>query len=549
MKWYKLLILSLISGLLLSFSWYPHGLPFLIFFALIPLFFLSDDLLKRERGGGFGKGFLFAYPGFLVWNAITTYWICYCTVPGGLAAVILNAMLQALVFAAWHACRKHISTEWHPILLASFWMAFEYLHLNWDLTWPWLNLGNVFAVCPQFVQWYSVTGAFGGTLWILLCNYLFYNLIRSLSTDKHHAKALGIAVATLIVVPIVISCIQYAHYNHKIDKSTPINVAVVQPNTDVWEEEFRMSNTEHAIRMLQTAQPYLNDSTHLVLCPETCMPHTVSMEMLINGTYPSHIPTYGFLPLIDNAIVAHPNLNFIIGISAMTLYDHKASITAMKVGQNQYIDMHNSAICYGPHRYNGHHHKMRLVPGVESLPFPKIFGFLGDIMINLGGTHSSLAKDTCFRIFPITAGEQTVKVSTAICYESIYGELCSRFVRNGAELLTVITNDSWWNDSPGHTQHFEMSRLRAVENRRYVVRSANGGTSGVIDPLGNVLQRTQYEERTAFDTTVYAQQHKTFYSKYGDLLAKIAVGLSFVGLLLVIINRIIKAIQHRRNRS
>lgn len=543
MKWYKLILLSLISGLLFAFSWYPHGLPFLVFFALIPMLAISDELLRREGKAGFWKGFIFSYPGFVLWNAVTTYWICYCTVPGGLAAIILNAMLQALVFATWHSCRKHISPTWtHPILLISFWIAFEYLHLNWDLTWPWLNLGNVFAICPQFVQWYSITGAFGGTLWILLCNFLIYYIILSFRKNKKKTLALTISTFLLLLVPMLISGIQYKTFANRIDQSTPIKAIVVQPNTDVWTEEFTMTNVQQMQRILDLLEPHLDMHPDLIVCPESSIPHSVDIASLQTRQAPMSTPTYGFIPMVDSVIRAYPNLNFILGLSTFDLYDHKATVTAEQVGPRHYIDMYNSAVCFNADGYNGHHHKSRLVPGVEALPFPKIFGFLGDVLVNLGGVHSSLGKDTGYRVSPIMAGEKTVYVCTAICYESIYGELCAQFVRNGAQLLTVITNDSWWNDSPGHRQHFEMARLRAVETRRYILRSANGGFSGIIDPMGNVLKRTQYNERTALEGTIFAQDHQTFYTKHGDLLAKIALALTAIGLVAALEEHIRKRI-------
>lgn len=544
MKWYKLLALSLLSGLILAFSWYPHGLPFLIFFSFLPLFFMSDALLKKGSKVAFWKGFIFSYPGFLLWNAITTYWICYTTIPGGIAASVLNALLMALVFAAWHCCRKHVQQNWiHPILLISFWMAFEYLHLNWDLTWPWLNLGNVFAVCPQFVQWYSVTGTFGGTLWILACNFLLFYLIKSIKKDKKRTLAYSISVFALWLIPVIISVIQYKTFDQKIDKSTPVEAAILQPNTDVWNEQFRLDNTEQAARMLQIAQPILNDKTNLIVCPESCIPHTISLDALIERTAPTHIPTYGFIPLMDSAIAQHPNLNFILGLSTFKLFDHKASPSADQIGFNQFVELYNTNICYGPTQYNGHHHKSKLVPGVEALPFPKIFGFLSDLLVDLGGSHGSLGKDTCYRVFPINVGDKTLKISSSICYESIYGELATQFVRRGSNILTVSTNDSWWNDSPGHIQHFEMARLRAIENRRYVLRSANGGFSGVIDPMGNVLQKTGYLERTLLKDTVYAQTKLTFYSQHGDYLARLAIVLTFIGLIFSIEEGIRKAIK------
>ena len=532
MKWHKLLSLSIIGGLLLAFAWYPHGLPFLIFFAWIPFFFMSDALLERGGRAAFVKGWLYSWPGLMLWNLITTYWIGYCTIPGAIGAIVANSMLQAWVFGFWHCCRKQVKQEWvHPILLIAFGVSFEYLHLNWDLTWPWLNLGNVFAVCPQWVQWYSVTGAMGGTVWILSLNFLLYYLIRR--QVKTHRAAWGFITASALVfiVPVLISALMFKNAEKSIDKKRPVEVVAVQQNTDPWDEEYSLTNEEQIQRIIDVSAPCIDENTELVVCPESSVPHNISLLDLQMRTFmPANTGYSGFL-LLDSVIHIYPKLNYILGMSLFSLYDQPVTLTARPVGEGTYVDVFNSALCYGANYYNGHYHKCRLVPGVEKMPFPKLFGFLGDAIIKLGGSNTSLGVDTIQRTFAIQSKGAELRVGAAICYESIYGELFGKFVQNGANLMTVITNDSWWDDSQGHKQHFEMARLRAVETRRYIVRAANGGFSGIIDPCGNVLQKTNYNERTAIKATVYAQEGETFYVRHGDYIARISVLLSLVGFL------------------
>jgi apolipoprotein N-acyltransferase len=154
----------------------------------------------------------------------------------------------------------------------------------------------------------------------------------------------------------------------------------------------------------------------------------------------------------------------------------------------------------------------------------------------LGGISGSLGIDTEQRAFDLKTSHGVVKIGVPICYESIFGELFSEFVRNGAQLMCVITNDSWWGNTSGHKQHFEMSALRAIETRRYVLRAANSGISAFFDPLGNHHQKTQYETRTAIAQTVYPNGELTFYTKHGDYLAKIMLGVAGVVLLARLFN-------------
>ena len=545
MKWYIKLALSVLSGLILSLAWYVRGAAIIIMLAFVPLFWLSDISLKSGKRNAFGRGILLFYPAFFVFNLITTYWIAYCTVPGAAAAIVANALLQTLTFSAWHACRKQVENKvLQAVMLIAFWISFEYLHLNWDLTWPWLNLGNVFASMPGMVQWYSITGALGGTVWILVCNFLVYcDPLTNREQKKRPRKVGSIVTLAVLIVPMLISLLMYRLAVQQIDETTPIEAVIVQQNTDPWVEEYSLTNTQEIQRILDVAQPYITEKTNLIVTPESAVAHTIEMEALKKHTFMEGDTRFEGFSLFDSVTTAYPNLNFVLGLSTVSISDHKTSPVAIECNPGQFMEFFNTAGFYNKNGLVSHYHKSRLVPGVEKMPFPKVFGFLEKTLIELGGSNSSLGNDTEQRVFELDVDGKKVRVGTGICYESIYGELMGRFVRNGANVLCVITNDSWWDDSPGHRQHFEMSRLRAIETRRYVLRAANGGFSGVIDPLGRVLEKTNYDERTAIKTTVYARNGETFYVKHGDYLAKIAVLLAFCGLIYAIFMAIMRKIR------
>lgn len=536
-KWYIKLALSVLTGLILSLAWYVRGAAIIIMLAFVPLFWLSDISLKEGKRNAFGRGILLFYPAFFVFNLITTYWIAYCTLPGAAAAIIANALLQTLVFAAWHACRKQVQNHvLQAVMLISFMVAFEYLHLNWDLTWPWLTLGNVFANMPAMVQWYSITGTLGGTVWVLLCNFLVYcEPLTRLEQKKHPRKAGSILTLACLLLPMLISLVMYKLADRKIDKNIPLEAVIVQQNTDPWVEEYSLTNTQEIQRILNVAQPYINEKTNLVITPESAIAHTIDMEALRKHTFMEGDTRFEGFSLLDSITTVYPNLNFVLGLSTVSISDHKTSPVAQEYITGQFMEFFNTAGFYNKNGLVSHYHKSRLVPGVEKMPFPKVFAFLEDALIKLGGSNSSLGNDTEQRTFEFEVDGKQMRIGAAICYESVYGELVGNFVKNGANLLCVITNDSWWDDSPGHRQHFEMSRLRAIETRRYVLRAANGGFSGVIDPLGKVLEKTNYDERTAIQTTVYAQNNETFYVKHGDYLARIGIILTIIGIIYSII--------------
>lgn len=533
MNFFKLLGLSLLSGLLLFLSWTPAGFPFLIFFAFIPLFFVSDRLIEAGTKRSFAYGIAYSFPALLLWNVLTTWWIWNSTPPGAVVAFVLNSFFMSLMFGAWQWFRRqNPPAATLPVALVAFVMSWEFIHLNWDLSWSWLNLGNVFASCTPYVQWYEFTGVFGGTLWILVANFLLFYLIKSLRKRGKRRIIFATATAVWIAAPLILSAVMYHQY--KRSDTAPIEAVIVQQNTDPWVEQYAMSNSDHAVRLLNVAMPELTEKTALLVCAESAIPHTIDELALRDRTYdPETSAYYGFL-LFDSLLAHFPQLNLVFGSSTALLYPSKMTPTARPLGNSdQFIDMFNTAICMnraGTQMY----HKSKLVPGVEKMPFPKIFGFLENFVIDLGGPSGSLGTDSVQRAFAMVGG---VKVGVPICYESVYGELFSGFVRDGAQVMAVITNDAWWGNTPGHRQHLLFSRLRAVETRRPILRAANTGISAVIDERGDIVQRTRYDERAVLQAHVSPNSTLTFYVQHGDYLGRIALFLAAAALLFGVVLR------------
>jgi apolipoprotein N-acyltransferase len=162
------------------------------------------------------------------------------------------------------------------------------------------------------------------------------------------------------------------------------------------------------------------------------------------------------------------------------------------------------------------------------MPFPWLLKPLGDFAIDLGGTVGQLGVDK--EQIPFTIND-TLKIAPVICYESVYGDFVNRFVKNGANMIFVITNDGWWGNTPGHRQHMLFSAVRAVETRRSVARSANTGISCFVNQRGDVSQATPYWEPAVIRQTLNANDKVTFYVKYGDYIARGSV----LGLLLFVL--------------
>lgn len=530
-----LFLLSLLSGLLLAFCWPAVGFSPLVFIALVPLLMVENELLHK-RPKFFGSGiFLYSWFAFIVWNLITTWWIYNSTLFGAVMAVFLNSFFQALVFSLFHFCRrKMLNPSQGYIALIAFWMSWEYIHLDWDLSWPWLNLGNAFATSPRIVQWYEYTGTFGGTLWIWLVNILIFKSISLYfqHRKKQEARKTGIIALALLLLPLGVSLIRFYTYT---EKENPYNFVVIQPNIDPYEEKYGgMPYPEQIHLMLNQARSAVDSSTDFLIFPESAIQEP--------GIWEHNLPASYSLDSVYNYLMENPHLSIIIGASTYRRVlpgePHNRATRKHKLYEDTYFSAHNAAIFMDTVFNMEIYHKSKLVAGVEMMPFPRLLKSMERFALDMGGTIGTIGGDEvrkCFTPIPTKPG-----IASSICYESAYGEFFSGFVRNGAQLMTVITNDGWWGNTPGHKQHMAFSSLRAIETRRCIARSANTGISAFFNQRGEVLQPTAYWEPAVIKGSMNANDKLTFYVRYGDYLARFAALSSCLLLLIVFVSALMK---------
>lgn len=524
--------MSCLAGALLSVSWPAEGIPFLLLISFIPLLFVEDHIYQNEKHFPRFSVFFYSYPAFFLWNLLTTWWIYNATKFGMVGAVMLNAMFMSLIFQLFHSTRKATAEKSGYLSLALYWIAFEYLHLDWDLSWSWLNLGNGFANYPALIQWYEYTGVLGGSLWILGVNILIFLTINHFVMDKKfsvYVLSTLIGTLILIIIPVISSKIIYSHTK---DEGVPVNAVVVQPNIDPYNEKFDPSTYKEQVdKMLLLAKTKTDSITDFLVFPETAISESM---------WENELKNYYSIQRFILFQKQFPKLNIITGLSSFRMINpgEKITITARKFSDSEnYFDAFNSALLMNSTDSIQIYHKSRLVPGVEKMPFPKILKPLEKFALDLGGTSGSLGVQKERR--PFTSTKKTIKIAPAICYESIYGEFLSKYVLNGAQLIAIITNDGWWGNTPGHKQHFQYARLRAVETRKSIIRSANTGISGFINQRGDIIQFTKWWEPTVIKQTVLANDRKTFYTLQGDYIGRISFYFGFLLMAFSITVRII----------
>jgi len=506
----KLLLWSISSGLILALSWPAIAeITSLVLIGFQPLLIVEHEISKRPGKTGFTV-FCYAYLSFFIFNLITTYWIYHASLWGACMAVICNSLFMSVTFWLFHITKKKVGKKEGYLSFVFYWIGFEYLHLNWELSWTWLTLGNVFAATPQNVQWYEYTGVLGGSLLVLVSNLVFFHFsLKNLETGKFNIKG----IAFFIALPLVMKLFSVFGFNTEAT-GQEVEVVIVQPNIDPYKAKFKTSPSDQIDKMMGLAKEKLTPTTDYLIFPETAIPES-HWEHEFEVLYATDE--------LKKLREISPKLKSIIGSSASVLYtpgmELKATANEFKDGSGFY-DNYNAAFQLDENDGVQVHHKSKLVLGVEKLPFIRSIPLMKKLSINLGGTSGGLGYDDSPTVF--TAPNDSIAIAPIICYESIYGEYVTEYSRKGANLFAIITNDGWWDDTPGYKQHLAYASLRAIENRKWIVRSANTGISAVINDHGEILEQTDWWVDAVINAKVQLNSKVTFYAQYGDFIGRIA---------------------------
>ncbi len=523
---WRQVLAAIICGALLWIAWPPHRVNFIIFFALIPILWLEDRNPAAD-GKKSTRFLLLAYLALVVWNLLTTYWVSFATVAGAAAAILLNGLLMLIPVAFYRMIKSRAGRLAGYIALPSFWLMYEYLHFNWEAPWPWLALGNVWATSTDWVQWYEFTGTAGGTVWVWTGNILIYECLRAYRTYKlsengsvNPALRWLAAVIVMIQGPILLS---HAVKPDDAPLDSPDNIVAVQPNIDPYTEKFAGNTVALQLKkLIDLSEEAIDSNTSLVMWPETAI-----AEDIQEGDW----DFYSSLDMIENFLRKHPQIKLLTGLTSFTKYqsEKRPTLSARQSGTPSiWYDVFNTAMLMDTGGDYAVYHKSKLVPGVEVMPYPQVFSFLGSLMADLGGTAGGRGKQDSASVFTV---HEDLVIAPIICYESVFGEYVTEFVKRGASVLTIITNDGWWRNTDGYKQHMLYARLRAIETRRFIARSANTGISCFISETGDIIDPTPGWVSAVIKSHYSSNEKLTFYVKHGDYIAR---GAFWLGMLLFI---------------
>ena len=513
-----LVTLSISTALILGLSFPPFHFGVFACVGFVPFLILSDHI------DSFGRYFRYAYATFFLFSLITLYWVGGFThgrdpylMIAGISLFLWEPLVLTIPAIVYFFIKRRIK---HQFVIFSFpfiWITMEWLYAFGELAFPWLTLGNTQTYQLEKIQYADFTGVYGISFWVLILNVLVYLLVKSVQSDSKSRKNYFFAIAILFIYVLpnfyIINEQSFKNPSHK-----RINVGILQPNVDPW-DKWEGANTflgrwGQAKNYLKLIGTHMNNDLDLVVLPESAI--------LLN------LPSYfeemkEFKKSIDSL-----NVSLISGYVRVQYYpsDNAPPTSSVIKGTDIRYDSFNSIFFTEPNtNVIQTYSKMRLVPFAERIPYADKVPFLIEpLRWGVGISNWGLAKDsTIFESKRIDS-----KFLAMVCYESIFPEFISNFVDRGAEFLVFTTNDSWWGNTSGARQHSQYAVLRAIENRRWVVRCANGGISSFIDPMGVMYDQTQMYTETFIKHQIEPLDGKTFYTKHGDWIARICASITCI---------------------
>jgi apolipoprotein N-acyltransferase len=525
-------VLACFAGVLLGLSFpLPGGwastvpLNYLACVAFVPFLFVL------ERLNSYWQSIRYAYLTFFVFNAVTLYWVGGFThghdiylMLSGAALVVAHPLFFLVPTFAYLFVKKHLGAGAALFSLPFVWVGFEWLHSLGQIGFPWLTLGNSQVYALDRIQFISFTGVYGISFWILALNVIIYFVYLKFARSEwklisRQSLFAGLALLVLLIIPEIHGRLVLSS-NDPSSSAADVRVGMIQPNTDPW-KKWEIDPEEQLESYLQMTKGLVAGSPQLVIWPETA----ISFRILLSR----HFAWYKRL---KNSI---DSLGFALltGYPETVFYPAESAPDGSRLveGTKTYYDDFNAIMLLQPRvdsvqKYS----KMKLVPFAERVPYAEKLSFLVDaVKWNVGISGWGIGKDTT--VFSLKTEDSEVKFSAMVCYESIYPDLVSAFVGKGAQFLVVTTNDSWWGNTSGAYQHLHYAMLRAIENHRAIARCANGGISCFIDPYGRISEAKDLYTQATLVGDLQLSEVQTFYSRQGDVFAKICTGIGFLAIL------------------
>ncbi len=509
-------ILAVISGLMLVAAHPPIGVGFMAWLAFVPLFFAIDGTSVRGPALlGFISEIVF-YLGDVYWVVNSMHYYGHVPLLASVPVMVLLAAYLALYTGAF-AWLVSAFGKGRPLsslfLVPALWVSFEYLRANmFFMSFPWSLLGYTQFNRTLLIQIADVTGVYGLSYLVMMVNVVAYRWVK-LVMEKHGRKPfIETGVATIaLVLTITYGFFAINKVDEDLSRVAPVKVSLAQGAIDQgvkWDSSHRM-NTVDIYREL--SRKAAEERASLIIWPESAMPFFLGQDVKETAEETRRA----------TGAAKETNTYILTGAPA---YNYNFKTKEASYFNSAYLVSPDGALI-------GRYDKVHLVPFGEYVPLKNVLWFVKKLTHGAGDFVPGIGA------YPV-AGFPSGSLGVLICYEAVFPEIAVEAVRNGASILVNITNDAWFGRSSAPYQHLEMSALRAVENRRFLLRAANTGISAIVDPAGRIKARTALFEKTVLTgDAVFIKDRLTFYTMYGDVFAYVCVAFVAVALAGILIKK------------
>ncbi|MCK9275048.1 MAG: apolipoprotein N-acyltransferase [Syntrophales bacterium] len=496
----KVVIYSLLSGIILFLSFPKFGQGYLVWISILPLFFAIKE---KNLADAFRLGVITGF----VFNVGIIYWVIFVTMHYGnlpvyiatavmlLLALYLSIYIGLFALGVRFAKKKGIDEF---ISAPVFWTVLEYGKSNLLSGFPWENLGHSQFEMIPLIQLADITGVYGLSFLIVLVNALIFDIVAMEPKEKVLKKS----AITLVILALALGYgVTRMHYIGKSisESDEEFSVSLIQGNidqSDKWNPEFQKKTLEIYDRLSEETLEG-GKTPDLIVWPETAAP------LFFQDKSDLH------MKILSTARKVGANILF-------------GSPSYLRKDEQTYL-MNSAYLITSEGKIKGRYDKTHLVPFGEYVPFRDILFFVDKMVTGVGDFMPGKA------VIPLVLDNLTLGV--LICYEGIFPEISRQYTHKGADLLINITNDAWYGRTSAPYQHMSMVIFRAIENRKYLVRSANTGISAVVDPAGRIIKKSGLFQTDIIDGKVKVLSEVTFYCRHGDIFAKACTALSILVLL------------------
>ncbi len=504
--------LLLVSLALLLLAWNIPQISLLSLGGLVPIIYWLAKYAQTERSYFHVSILLFAYS--LALTVPNTRWLFSANT--WLRPILANIVLSLVATFFWLLIywflRKKISHKFiNYTAIIVLLVLHDFLHLRVNFGFPMLSYGNFFRHNPSLIQWYSLTGTLGGTLWIVTANLVVLSYFKK---TKHSLLYRSLPMFLSFLVPI---CLSLYMYNTDSNQKNEVAVIAVHTNFDCYGRKFKISSDSMAIKQLAILQDINTSTTDLIVFPETS---------LNEGNWLKDITDWPVSKVIIEWMKKFSPSSMVVFSGIFHERYHRVeSKTHLPVGVDAsaaaggaYYN-YNTSLAYkltGSPRYRV---KQKLVPFEESFPFVDALGLRKNFPANFNGKlHSGKPRTIVF-----AGNRPEVRVGSLICYEALYGIKSTELAAKGATLITILTNEGWFKDPYMAQEMAALSRLRAIETRRAIIRSSNRGISAIYNQKGQIISVVSGAQEGVAIATVSANKNISFYTKYKDYIGWSAV--------------------------